>query len=216
MNKLAHITFVPCICIKGVPQVVNGDPHAHEVLIVWETSAACKTSTSRRYSDESKCYHVHTYQDNGLRANLVDLTSLIRPQGYVVKSSDGTQIRVSVCKPLMASTEVNISSTCVGKMACAQRGNSHQEVVLGAWSEEDEDTKLHMHNGLLSVQYSQNTPNCTVGGSSEGRRLVRIHFICPKENQVLAVCVWGGDEIEINLAVVSVTLSCLSFSVCIT
>ena len=178
-----HTTFIPLpLPFQGIPQVVNGDPHLSEILIMWETSAACKTSTSRRYTLESKCYHVHTYHQNGLRASLVDLTSLIRPQGYQVKSSDGTTITVSICKPLVATSS---SATCNGSMACARRGKGQEVVLLGAWSE-DKEMQLHMHNGLLSVQYSMKnvSEDCGTESSTTHTRNVRIHFICPKEDQV--------------------------------
>ena len=174
-----------------MPQVVIGDPHAEEVTIVWETSAACKTSTSLRYTPEAKCYHIHTYQDNGLKANFIDLTSLVRPLGYQALSAENTQFKflVSVCRPLrFATPDRDHPGTCNGTMAClvGAGGNLQGSVplVLGDWTT-GPSPGLRMHQDLLTVQYTTNHTN----GACSGKRNVTIHFICPDENQVGCVCV---------------------------
>ena len=170
------------IQLQGMPEVVFGDPYSDEILIIWETSAACKTSSSRHFSRESKCYHVHAYEDNGLRATLIDLTSLIRPQGYLVEAEDGTKIRLSLCKPLMLSSDgvADFPPACNNTMAChlPDGMNTSDPLILGNWSDGDE-ARLHMHEGLLTMQYSVNG-TC----SPSNMRSVRIHFLCPTENQV--------------------------------
>lgn len=178
-HALCISTIIVIHLLQGVPEVVLGDPNSDEILIVWETSAACKTTASRHYSRESKCYHVHAYEDNGLRATFIDLTSLIRPEGYLVESDDGTRIRFSVCKPLMSISQDDFPSVCNGTMACLPTASSSQ--VLGVWSEGGE-ARLHMHNGLLTVEYSVNVSDAVCEPTHT--RTVRIHFLCPEENQV--------------------------------
>lgn len=159
-------------------------------MILWETSAACKTSTSLHYTSEAKCYHVHPYEDNGLRANFIDLTSLIHPQGYRVLNSEDSSYKflLSVCKPLaFASADAEHPTPCNGSMAClveAAAGSSlvsSVPLVLGNWSSVL-DSRLHMHEGLLSVEYSVNITQSVCG--SVNARKVRVHFLCPSENQV--------------------------------
>ena len=174
---------------------MSGDPHNEEVTIIWETSAACKTTSSLRYTPEAKCYHIHTYQQDGLRASFIDLTSLVRPLGYQVLNAENTQFKflVSVCRPLRfgpPGNDVDHPAGCNGTMAClVTAGGGFGEsvpVVLGAWSGSGSPgPRLHMHQGLLTMEY-----NSTVGntdGVCQGKRNVTIHFICPDENQV-CVC----------------------------
>ena len=190
---------MPCsTCSQGVPEVVLGDPNADEVVILWETSAACKTTSSLRYTEEAKCYHIHTYNENGLRANFIDLTSLVRPQGYRVLNSEDSSFKflLSVCKPLSFAADHEHPAACNGSMAClvgAGTGfGASVPLVLGSWSSTLLGPRLHMHEGFLAVEYSVNitTPQGTCGNA----RNVKVHFLCPNENQVQNLEVCGGTE----------------------
>lgn len=164
-----------------------GDPNADEIAILWQTSAACKTTSPLRYMQEAKCYHIHTYQDNGLRANFVDLTSLVRPRGYPVASSEDSSYRflLSVCKP-MSIPSGDAEHPCNGSMACLVGagegfgGSAAPPVVLGDCSAGVLPPRLHVHEGFLAVEYGTNTTQ----GACGGRRNVKVHFLCPSENQV--------------------------------
>ena len=166
--------------------MVLGDPNADEIVILWETSAACKTSSSLHYTQEAKCYHIHTYNDNGLRADFIDLTSLVQPQGYSVLNSEDSSVRflLSVCKPLSFAGDDQHPAGCNGSMAClVGAGGSlgaSVPLVVGNWSSRL-DSRLHMHEGLPTVEYSV---NMTKKETCEGVRNIRVHFLCPTENQV--------------------------------
>lgn len=171
--------------------MVQGDPHSDEVVILWDTSAACKTTSSLRYTQETKCYHIHTYQDDGLKANFIDLTSLIHPQGYQVLSAEDASVKLllSVCKPMRFAESLSSDehpSSCNNSMAClVQSGgslgsNAQSPMILGAWSA-DSAARLHMHEGLLTVEYNASVSGGGACGSSRG---VRVHFLCPEQNQV--------------------------------
>lgn len=169
--------------------MVLGNPREDQVVILWDTSAACKTSSSLRYTPEAKCYHLHPYHQDGLRASFMDLTSLVRPQGYHVLSSEDSsvQLLLSVCKPVRPEPD---HSACNGSMAClVSAGTSlgsgvssgSLPLVLGAWSRED---RLHMHEGLLTVEYNVSAPSGGADSDCSSGRSVRVHFLCPNENQV--------------------------------
>lgn len=175
---------------QGVPEVILGEPSADEVAILWQTSAACKTTTSLRYTSEAKCYHIHTYEDDGLRANFIDLTSLICLEGYQVLNSEDSHFKflLSVCKPMVfaGSGDTEHPSGCNGTMACLVEAGeglgATVPLVLGGWSAGGLGPRLHMHEGLLSIQYSIEIPKG--GGTCGSMRNVTIHFLCPDENQV--------------------------------
>lgn len=174
-----------------MPEVVLGDPRSDQVVVLWDTSAACKTTSSLHYTQEAKCYHIHTYEEDGLRANFIDLTSLIHPQGYQVLSSEDASVNLllSVCKPMVFGVgssppaDEEHPTLCNGSMACLVHAagslGSSVPLVLGAWSSNETDARLHMHEGLLTVEYS-----VSGGGSCGSGRSVRIHFLCPDQNQV--------------------------------
>lgn len=169
--------------------MVSGDPYADEIVILWETSAACKNSSSLRYTSESKCYHIHTYDDNGLRANFIDLTSLIRPRGYKVIYSQDKRYKFlfSVCKPLaFSASDSDHPAQCNGHMAClvAAPGSSVGGValplVIGSGTSR-RDSRLYMASGLLTLKYYNITG---VSGTCGMKRNIKIHFLCPTSNQV--------------------------------
>ena len=168
--------------------MIMGDPSSREVIIVWETSAACKTSSSLHYTSETKCYHIHTNNEHGLRANFIDLTSLIRPKGYQVVNSENDQFKflLSICKPMVLGAGHESHGACNGSMMClVEKGSSLGDgvpMVLGNWSSALE-SRLHMHEGLLTMQYSVSVNP----GACGSVRNVTIHFLCPSGNQVCGI-----------------------------
>lgn len=167
--------------------MIEGSPTSHAIQIVWVTSAACKRSTSLAAKiTETKCYHVHSYEDNGLKAKFIDLSELIKPEGYTVTYSERPQAKVllSICRPLEISKD-SPHAACNGSMACLIEKDPKlssslaSPLVLGNGG--GVESNLHMHGNLLSTIYT--TSGCTEDGGP-GNRSVMIHYICPSENQV--------------------------------
>lgn len=167
--------------------MIEGSPSSHAIQIVWVTSAACKRSTSLAANTlENKCYHIHPYEDNGLKAKFIDLTELIRPHGYTVTYSERAQAKIllSICRPLEISQD-SPHASCNGSMACLIESDPQLSsslstpFVLG--SGVGAESNLHMHGNFLTTIYS--TSGCSEDGGP-GNRTVMIHYICPSENQV--------------------------------
>ena len=176
---------------QGVPEVIEGSPTSHAIQIVWVTSAACKRSTNlAAKSSETKCYHVHPYQDNGLKAKFIDLTELIKPEGYTVTYSERKQAKVllSVCRPLEISQD-SPHASCNGSMACLietdPKLSSGLSTPLILGNGGGVESNLHMHGDFLSTVYT--TSGCTED-NGPGNRSVMIHYICPSENEVRTHC----------------------------
>ena len=167
--------------------MIEGSPTSHAVEIVWVTSAACKRSTNlAANAAETKCYHIHSYEDNGLKAKFIDLTELIKPEGYTVTYSEREQAKVllSVCRPLQISGD-SPHASCNGSMACLIETDPNLSSSLSAplvlGSGIGVESNLHMHGNFLSTVYS--TSGCTED-NGPGNRSVVINYICPSENQV--------------------------------
>ena len=116
------------------------------------------------------CHHIPP----GIQAKFIDLTSLIRPEGYLISYSErpDSRFRISVCRPL----ETAENQTCTGSTACLVHGDDHFNVSAGERLGEiaGEDSNLHMEDGLLTVEYS------VASGACEGaRRTIKMHFLCP-------------------------------------
>lgn len=183
-----------CTLRQGVPEVIEGSPTSHAVQIVWVTSAACKRSTHLAANTaETKCYHIHSYEDDGLRAKFVDLTELIRPEGYTVSYSEREQAKIllSVCRPLEISKD-SPHASCNGSMAClietdpGLSSSLSTPLVLG--SGVGAESNLHMHGNFLATIYSSS--GCTED-NGPGNRSVLINYICPSENQVCIITYVG-------------------------
>lgn len=183
-----------CVCLpysQGVPEVLEGDPDSHAIDIVWVTSSACKTSSSLApNSQESKCYHIHPYTDNGLKATFIDLTGLIRPEGYVVSYPErpAGKFNISVCRPLKGASG---SDPCADSMAClieTDPGFSSNIIPPASIGEmSGPEAALHMEDGLLTVAYSVAVTSghyCFDADKGVGSQVVKIHFLCPSENEV--------------------------------
>ena len=167
--------------------MIEGSPTSHAIQIVWVTSAACKRTTGLAAKKaETKCYHVHSYEDDGLKARFIDLSELIKPEGYTVMYSERPEAKVllSICRPLEVSKD-SPHSACDGSMACLidsdpkLSSSLSTPFVLGNGG--GVESNLHMHGGLLATVYT--TSGCTED-NGPGNRSVMIHYICPSENQV--------------------------------
>ena len=151
------------------------------IEIIWITSAACKNDSSLAAKNESKCYYIHAYEDQGIKAKLIDLTGLIRSHGYETTYAErgGVRFAVSVCRPMEGVS----SSRCNGAMACLvnQTGHTitHQPVPLPLGYQVGGDSNLHMEGGLLTAVYTSRGNSC-----DNNKRLVKVHFLCPSGVQV--------------------------------
>ena len=167
--------------------MVEGSPTSHAIQIVWVTSAACKHSTSlAAKTTETKCYHIHPYEDNGLKAKFIDLSELIKPEGYTVTYSKREQAKIllSICRPLEISKD-SPHAACNGSMACLIEtdpklsSSLNTPLVLG--DSGGVESNLHMHGDMLTTIY--NSSGCSED-AGPGYRSVAIVYICPSENQV--------------------------------
>ena len=168
---------------QGVPEVIVGDPNSGAIEILWLTSAVCKTDTKLVAQEESRCYFIQTYEENGLKARFSDLTGLILAEGHetsYVERGDA-RFKISVCRPLALGD----AHPCTGSMACLMTGDSHFTVTSelplplverGA----EEDSSLHMEGDLLTVIYSKDG----VDSCEHKQRSVKIHFLCPSGGEV--------------------------------
>ncbi len=165
---------------------MEGDPDSHAINILWVTSAACKNSSSLAANhQESKCYHVHPYLDNGLKANFIDLTNLIRPEGYTVSYPErpASSFLLSVCRPLE-----NVGG-CSGSLACLNQTDPGFNTGVAAplkLGDIGSSSQLYVEGSLLTVVYyvSVKSGSCFDSDSKSGNHTVKLHFICPTGNEV--------------------------------
>ncbi len=165
--------------------MVIGDPSTGSIDILWITSAACKTDTDLAAQEESKCYFIQSYLDDGVKAKFIDLTNLIKPEGYETSYAERSDARfkISVCRPLSLGDD-----PCNGSMACLTSTDSHFGASFGsppyplANKGEAEESGLHIEGDFLTAVYSQ-----AVEGCEKGKRIVKLHFLCPTGNEVCPV-----------------------------
>ena len=158
-----------------------GDPNSDTIEILWLTSAACKTDTNLATTEERKCYFMQAYEDEGLKARFVDLTNLIRPEGYEItyaERSDGV-FKISVCRPL----SLGVDHHCNGHLACLTGKDSHfsidGDVPIPLVAKGSAEGDLHMEGDLLTVVYTETVEEC-----ENKKRAVKIHFLCPTGDEV--------------------------------
>ena len=150
------------------------------------TSAACKNSSSlAANTQEGKCYHIHPYLDNGLKAKFIDLTNLIHPEGYAVSYPErpASIFLLSVCRPLE-----NVGG-CSGAMVCLNQTDSGFNSDVTAplkLGNMNSDSRLHVEGSLLTVVYyvSVKSGACFDSDNKIGNHSVKIHFLCPTGNVV--------------------------------
>ena len=182
-------------CMQGVPEVVSGDPVDHTLDILWMTSAACKKNTPLAAQNETKCYTAQFYQDNGMKAKLIDLTSLIRTSGYEVTSPEreGAKFLVGVCRPIQNAQYPR----CNGSMACLTQADQSffldRESIpinLASIGNAVPTPSLEIESDFPTVTFSG--PTSASSACEEGRK-VKFNFICPSGNEVknttsIAIC----------------------------
>ncbi len=179
-----------------MPEVVIGDPSTGSVDILWITSAACKTDTELVAGDESKCYFIQSYEEDGVKARFIDLSHLIRPEGYEASHEERSDalFKISICRPLSLGPH-----PCNGSMVCLLNTDSHfgdsfdSPPYALAGRGDAEEAGLHMEGDLLTVIYSQVAEGC-----EGGRRKVKVHFLCPTGDEVSQYChlLWIGGGIS--------------------
>lgn len=167
--------------------MISGDPRKHVVEIEWITSAACNKDSSDAPKMETKCYHIHSYHDNGLKASFVDLSGLIRDSGYTATKTGRPDLvlNISACRP------VKSSDGCNGAMACLYNGDSqlHESSNKLSLSKLSSGNLMkatpHMEGNFLTAEYPISS---LVAKDCDGTSFVRIRFICPTAEQVKWTC----------------------------
>ena len=161
--------------------MVSGDPSDRSIEILWITSAACKTDTTLAASQETKCYTVSAYRDNGVKAKMFDLTNLIQTAGYEVTypARKDARFLVAVCRPIQSMQYPQ----CNGSMACLIQSDPKFElggnsVPLKLASINGSQSNLQIERDFPIVRYTGKASECDSG------RKVKINYLCPVGNEV--------------------------------
>ena len=158
-----------------------GDPADRTIEILWVTSAACKTDTSLAATHETKCYTIKAYEENGIKAKMIDLSNLIQEPGYEVTHAEKEQavFLVGVCRPIQSGTYPQ----CNGSMVCLV--HSDPGLNLGDASF---PLKLASINTSTSLQVESNFPTVVYNGEKaagcESKRKVKVIYQCPSGSEV--------------------------------
>ena len=165
-----------------MPEVVSGDPSDHTIEILWITSAACKTNTQLAATAETKCYTIHAYEDNGIKAKMIDLTNLIQTAGYEVTYPEkkGAKFLVGVCRPIQSTQYPQ----CNGSMACLIQADPSFE--LGDVSIPLQLASIDVAQSNLQIEADFPTVRFTGGQVSlcDSGRKVKVIYLCPSGNEV--------------------------------
>ena len=163
--------------------MVVGDPADHTIEILWVTSAACKTDSSLAPTlHETKCYTIHAYEEDGVKAKMIDLSNLIQTSGYEVthpESKDAVFL-IGVCRPIQSSAHPQ----CNGSMACLIRSDSSFDLggaslPLKLASIDSTPTSLEIESDFPTVRYSGEK-----GSGCESNRKVKVIYQCPTGSEV--------------------------------
>ena len=159
-----------------------GDPADHAIEILWVTSAACKTDSSMAATPESKCYTISAYEEDGVKAKMVDLSHLIQTSGYEVAHPESKQGRflLGVCRPIQSGTYPQ----CNGSMACLIQADPSYDlggasVPLKLATINASQTSLEIESNFPRVTYIGEKPS---GCDSE--RKVKVIYQCPTGSEV--------------------------------
>lgn len=169
--------------VQGVPEVVSGDPSDDTVEILWITSAACKTDTPLAATNETKCYTVSAYKDNGIKAKMIDLSNLIQTAGYEVTYSEKKDAKflVGVCRPIQSVQYPQ----CNGSMACLIQADPSFEIDKASLPLKlafmYNASNLQIESDFPTMHFASQVPAC------DGGRKVKINYLCPSGNEVRKV-----------------------------
>ena len=171
--------------------MVVGDPADHTIEILWVTSAACKTDSSLPATHETKCYTIRAYEENGVKAKMIDLSTLIQPSGYEVThaTTEEAVFLIGVCRPIQSVTHPQ----CNGSMVCLvhsgpglQLGDASVPVKLASI---DDSTSLQFESDFLTVRYTgEEATGC------DSKRKVKVVYQCPSGDDV-SCREWGEGKI---------------------
>ena len=150
--------------------------------ILWITSAACKTDTAMAATPETKCYTVSAYEDNGVKAKMIDLSNLIQTSGYEATHPESKDARflIGVCRPIQSVQYPK----CNGSMACLIQSDPSFDlggasVPLQLASIDATQTNLQIESDFPTVRFTGGqATNC------DGSRKVKVNYICPSGNEV--------------------------------
>ena len=131
---------------------------------------------------ETKCYTVSAYEDNGVKAKMIDLSNLIQTSGYEVMHPESKDARflIGVCRPIQSVQYPK----CNGSMACLIQSDPSFDlggasVPLQLASIDATQTNLQIESDFPTVRFS--------GGQAtkcDGSRKVKVNYICPSGNEV--------------------------------
>ena len=161
--------------------MVVGDPADHTIEILWLTSAACKTDSSLATTPETKCYTIRAYEENGVKAKMIDLSNLIQPSGYEATHAETKEavFLVGVCRPIQSGTYPQ----CNGSMVCLVHsdpsfdlGNVSIPLKLASV---DDSSSLEVESGFPTLTY---TGEQATGCDKE--RKVKVIYQCPFGSEV--------------------------------
>ena len=159
-----------------------GDPSDHTIEILWITSAACKTDSALGTISETKCYTINAYEDNGIKAKMIDLSNLIRTSGYEVVHPEHEEGKflIGVCRPIQSVKYPQ----CNGSMACLIQADPKFDlggsaVPLKLASINANVTGLEIESDFPTVRYTgSDASNC------DDRRKVKVVYMCPTGSEV--------------------------------
>ena len=163
--------------------MVAGDPSDHTIEILWITSAACKTDSALAASPESKCYTINAYEDDGIKAKMIDLSSLIRTSGYEVMHPENKEAKflIGVCRPIQNAQYPQ----CNGSMVCLIQTDPNfilggASVPLKLASINEAETRLEIDSDFPTVRYTDSEAS----GCDDSSRKVKIVYMCPSGSEV--------------------------------
>ena len=159
-----------------------GDPHSGNIQIIWVTSAVC--THERQPIHENKCYAIGSNPAASIDAEIYDLSYLIKPTGYKLKSDSlpSVEFTLSLCRPLDASDK------CNGSMFCLSNGTVSDAKAPYPFAFITDSSSLQFKNGHMILEYySKDTPDVCNEDPKDGKKVprkVEIRFLCPSDNEV--------------------------------
>ena len=163
--------------------MVYGDPHSGSIQIIWVTSAVC--THERQPVHENKCYAIGSNSAAGIDAEIYDLSYLIKPTGYKLKTNSlpDAEFMLSLCRPLQ------VAGNCNGSMFCLSNGSLGDNKAPYPIAYISNLSSLQFRNRHLILEYfSSDTPDvCNEDSSKDSEKVhrkVEIRFLCPSDNEV--------------------------------
>lgn len=159
-----------------------GDPHSGNIQIIWVTSAVC--TQERQPVHENKCYVIGSNSAAGIDAEIYDLSYLIKPTGYKLKthSVPNAEFTLSLCRPL------DVAGNCNGSMFCLSNGSFLTNKAPYPIAFITNSSSLQFRNRHLFLEYySNDTTDVCNEDTKDGKKVhrkVEIRFLCPSDNEM--------------------------------